>query len=143
MIQQDIPIELVQAIQESPYNQIDYDYLLAHNPPQIRIEERQIAETEAPLPIPDQLTVQNINIPSSDAHRTIRLRTYQPKNQENRPILLYFHGGAFIYGTPEQYDFIFYDLAVTLHLVIVSVDYRLAPEHPFPAALEDGNDALL
>lgn len=143
MIQQDIPIELAQAIKESPYSQIDYDYLLAYNPPQIRIEEQKIAATEEPLQIPDGLMVQNIDIPSSDANRTIRLRTYQPQGENNKPILLYFHGGAFIYGTPEQYDFIFYDLAVALTIAIVSVDYRLAPEHPFPAALNDGYDALV
>lgn len=143
MIQQDIPIELLQAIQESPYSQIDYDYLLAHNPSQIRVEEQKITTEEEPLQIPAGLVVQNTTIPTANASRTIRLRTYQPKNQENRPILLYFHGGAFIYGTPEQYDFIFYDLAIALNIVIVSVDYRLAPEHPFPAALEDGYDALL
>lgn len=143
MIQQDISIELMQAIQESPYNQIDYDYLLAHNPAQIRMEEQKIAETEESLQVPIGLTVQDTVIPSRDIDRMIRLRRYQPQSKNNKPVLLYFHGGAFIYGTPEQYDFIFYDLATTLDIVIVSVDYRLAPEHPFPAALNDGYDTLL
>jgi len=143
MIQQDISIELLQAIHESPYNQIDYDYLLAHNPAQIRIEEQQLADKEKPLAIPEGLVVENLEIPSREVNRTIRLRTYQPQEQSNLPVLLYFHGGAFIYGTPEQYDFIFYSLALALNISIVSVDYRLAPEHPFPAALEDAYDALL
>ncbi|MBB1138676.1 alpha/beta hydrolase [Myroides sp. WP-1] len=142
MIQQDIPSELVQAIKESPYSEIDYEYLVAFNPTQIRIEEQKIAETEEPLVIPVGLTVTNIEIPSRDNDRNIRLRTYCPTNQTELPVLLYFHGGAFIYGTPEQYDFIFYELASALQLVVVSVDYRLAPEHPFPAALHDGYDAL-
>ncbi|WP_353101741.1 alpha/beta hydrolase [Myroides odoratus] len=143
MIQQDISIELLQAINESPYNQIDYDYLLAHNPAQIRIEEQQLADTEEPLAIPEGLVVENLEIPSRELNRTIRLRTYRPLGQSNLPVLMYFHGGAFIYGTPEQYDFIFYPMAVALNISIVSVDYRLAPEHPFPAALEDAYDALL
>ncbi|MDR0224365.1 MAG: alpha/beta hydrolase [Myroides odoratus] len=143
MIQQDISIELQQAINESPYNQIDYDYLLAHNPAQIRIEEQQLADTEEPLAIPEGLVVENLEIPSRELHRTIRLRTYRPLGQSNLPVLMYFHGGAFIYGTPEQYDFIFYPMAIALNISIVSVDYRLAPEHPFPAALEDAYDALL
>lgn len=143
MIQQDISIELLQAINESPYSQIDYDYLLAHNPAQIRIEEQQLADTEEPLAIPEDLVVENLEIPSRELHRTIRLRTYRPLGQSNLPVLMYFHGGAFIYGTPEQYDFIFYPMAVALNISIVSVDYRLAPEHPFPAALEDAYDALL
>ncbi|MDM1043909.1 alpha/beta hydrolase [Myroides sp. 1354] len=142
MIQQDISIELMQAINESPYNQLDYDYLLAHNPKQIRLEEQKIAETEEPLVIPQDLTVTDIEIPSRDSNRNIRLRTYRPKSQNNLPVLLYFHGGAFIYGTPEQYDFLFFELASALQILIVSVDYRLAPEHPFPAALHDGYDAL-
>ncbi|MDM1407749.1 alpha/beta hydrolase [Myroides sp. DF42-4-2] len=143
MIQQDIAIELMQAINESPYSQIDYDHLLVHHPEQIRIEEQQLANKEEPLDIPEGLTVENIVIPSRNAERSIRLRTYRPSNQSKLPILLYFHGGAFIYGTPEQYDFIFYPLALAVNIAIVSVDYRLAPEHPFPAALEDGYDALL
>lgn len=143
MIQQDISIELLQAINESPYSQIDYDYLLAHNPAQIRIEEQQLADIEEPLAIPEGLVVENLEIPSRELHRTIRLRTYRPLGQSNLPVLMYFHGGAFIYGTPEQYDFIFYPMAVALNISIVSVDYRLAPEHPFPAALEDAYDALL
>ncbi|WP_353119187.1 alpha/beta hydrolase [Myroides odoratus] len=143
MIQQDISIELLQAIHESPYNQIDYDYLLAHNPAQIRIEEQQLADQEEPLAIPEGLVVENLEIPSREVNRTIGLRTYRPQGQSNLPVLLYFHGGAFIYGTPEQYDFIFYPLALALNISIVSVDYRLAPEHPFPAALEDAYDALL
>lgn len=143
MIQPPIEIELQQAILESPYNQIDYDYLLAHNPTQIRAEEQQVADTEEPLTIPADLLVDNHHIPSRAKNRSIRLRTYRPQNKNNLPVFVYFHGGAFIYGTPEQYDFIFYQLALALNILIVSVDYRLAPEHPFPAALDDGYDALL
>lgn len=143
MIQQDISIELLQAIQESPYNRIDYDYLLAHNPTQIRVEEQQIADTEEPLALPAGLLVENHDIPSREEDRSIRLRTYRPENKKNLPVFVYFHGGAFIYGTPEQYDFIFYQLALALDALLVSVDYRLAPAYPFPAALEDGYDALL
>ncbi len=143
MIQPPIEIELQQAILESPYNQIDYDYLLAHNPTQIRAEEQQVADTEEPLEIPTGLLVDNHHIPSRAKNRNIRLRTYRPQNKNNLPVFVYFHGGAFIYGTPEQYDFIFYQLALALNILIVSVDYRLAPEHPFPAALDDGYDALL
>lgn len=143
MIQPPIEIELLQAIHESPYNQVDYDYLLAHQPIQIRAEEHKIAATEAPIPIPPGLLVENHNIPSRDTDRSIRLRTYRPQGKKDLPVFLYFHGGAFIYGTPEQYDFIFYPLAIALDALIVSVDYRLAPEHPFPAALHDGYDTLL
>lgn len=137
-----IDAELLKAITDSPFNQIDYEYLLAHHPEKIREEEMNIMIKEESLPIPLPLCVENIHIPSSELQRDIRLRVYRPKGKQNLPVLLYFHGGAFIYGTPEQYDFIFFRLALDINTVIVSVDYRLAPEHPFPAAMEDGYKAL-
>lgn len=134
---------LWKAISKSPYHQIDYENLLAINPAKIREEEMNLSIQEEHLDIPKQLEVENIFIPSSDKSRTIRLKIYRPKGKKHLPILLYFHGGAFIYGTPEQYDFIFFRLASDIDLMIISVDYRLAPEHPFPAGMEDGYAALL
>lgn len=134
--------ELLAAISRSAYGEIDYETLLQHNPQKIREQEMRVSLLEADTIIPPQLDIQNRYIPSSDKGRNIRLRTYRSKEKSNLPILLYFHGGAFIYGTPEQYDFIFFRLASDLDLMIVSVDYRLAPEHPFPAAMEDGYDSL-
>lgn len=134
--------ELLAVISRSAYGEIDYETLLQHNPQKIREQEMRVSLLEADAIIPPQLDIQNRYIPSSDKGRNIRLRTYRSKEKSNLPILLYFHGGAFIYGTPEQYDFIFFRLASDLDLMIVSVDYRLAPEHPFPAAMEDGYDSL-
>ncbi|PQA93054.1 lipase [Chryseobacterium shigense] len=138
-----IDAELWEAISNSAFNQIDYESLLVNNPAKIREEEMNIIVKEGPLAIPKQLDVENIHIPSSDKFRKIRLRLYKAKGKQNLPVLLYFHGGAFIYGTPEQYDFLFFRLALDIDMMIVSVDYRLAPEHPFPAGMQDGFDALL
>ncbi|PWN71276.1 alpha/beta hydrolase [Chryseobacterium phosphatilyticum] len=138
-----IDAELWKAITKSPFNTIDYENLLVHNPAQIRNEEMKISLQDQPIPIPEILSVQYIYIPSIDSSRNIRLRIYRPKGKQNLPVFLYFHGGAFIYGTPEQYDFFFFRLAIDTEMLIVSVDYRLAPEHPFPAAMEDGYDTLL
>lgn len=135
--------ELWQAMLNSPFNAIDYENLLANDPAKIRAEEMALSLNEEPLDIPKQLDVENIEIPSFDKSREIRLRIYRPKGKQDLPVLLYFHGGAFIYGTPEQYDFIFFRLALDVDMLIVSVDYRLAPEHPFPTGMEDGYDALL
>lgn len=134
---------LWKAISKSSYNQIDYENLLANNPAEIRKEEMNLSMIEEPLEIPPQLDVENIFIRSSDKSGKIRLRIYRLKGKQNLPVLLYFHGGAFIYGTPEQYDFIYFRLASEVDLMIVSVDYRLAPEYPFPEGMEDGYDALL
>ncbi|MEL6280801.1 MAG: alpha/beta hydrolase [Pseudomonadota bacterium] len=68
-----------------------------------------------------------------------------PDSEDDRTVL-YFHGGAFIAGSPKTHRSIAWSLARAADAAIASVDYRLAPEHPFPAALEDAvaaYDALL
>lgn len=137
-----IDVALLAAITNSEFSQIDYENLLANDPAKIRDEELKLSLKALPE-VPQQLKVENIWIPSADQSGTIRLRLYRPKGKENLPILLYFHGGAFIYGTPEQYDSLFFPLALDIGALVVSVDYRLAPEHPFPAGMEDGYDTLL
>jgi len=75
----------------------------------------------------------------------VRLRLYRPDAApEGQPLasLLYLHGGGFVLGCPEMADDYLADLANAQQVVIVAVDYRLAPEHPFPAALQDGHTAL-
>jgi acetyl esterase len=57
-------------------------------------------------------------------------------------VLLYFHGGGFVVGGLDTHDNVCQRLAAESGWTVVSVDYRLAPEHPFPAALEDACAAL-
>lgn len=59
-----------------------------------------------------------------------------------RPAIIHFHSGGFILGTPEQFVSNLAAIARATGALIVSVDYPLAPEHPFPAALMDGFRAL-
>lgn len=66
----------------------------------------------------------------------IDARVYRPRNGE-LPGCVYFHGGGFVVGGIEGYDALCRVLARRLDCVVVSVDYRLAPEHPFPAGVED------
>ncbi|WP_010250322.1 alpha/beta hydrolase [Myroides injenensis] len=134
--------ELATAITQSNWDDIDYDYSLQNNPTLIRTKEQQLAQDHQESSLPSEMEIKNIFIPSRDSDRKIRLRSYRPNNQEDLPIFLYFHGGAFIFGTPEQYDTILANLALDANILIVSVDYRLAPEHPFPAAVYDGYDSL-
>lgn len=58
-----------------------------------------------------------------------------------RRTVLYLHGGAFILGSPRMYRGLTADLAQRLAAEVVAIDYRLAPEHPFPAALQDAEHA--
>lgn len=73
----------------------------------------------------------------------VALRHYRPSNTPApRPALVYCHGGGFVIGSLDSHDGLCRALAVASGIDIVSVDYRLAPEHPFPAGLDDVRAAL-
>ena len=83
-------------------------------------------------------------IPGPDGAPEFRLHIYTPKGDaKNRPAFLSIHGGAFILGVPEFEHPRCLKLAVEHGAVVVGVDYRLAPEDPFPAGVEDCYAALL
>jgi len=65
----------------------------------------------------------------------LRLRTFVPEQVD--AVFLHVHGGGFIAGSPEMTDLLHEALSTELNLAFVSVDYRLAPEHPYPAAPDD------
>jgi acetyl esterase/lipase len=70
------------------------------------------------------------------------VRLYRPAAAEPRPGLLWIHGGGYVIGSAAQDDAVCRHFADTIGLVVASVDYRLAPESPFPAPLEDCYEAL-
>jgi acetyl esterase len=67
----------------------------------------------------------------------LRYRSYRPHGSGELPILVYYHGGGFTAGDLETHDHMCRMLCAGSGCLIVAVDYRLAPEHPFPAALDD------
>lgn len=67
----------------------------------------------------------------------IRLRIYTPQGQGPFPLLHYIHGGGWVFGNPDTHDAVCRDLCVQARRIVVSVDYRLAPEHAFPVPVED------
>ena len=71
--------------------------------------------------------------PGSD----IPVRIYTPSGKGPLPVLLYFHGGGWVLGDIESSDPLCRALANASGCIVISVDYRLAPEHPFPAAVDD------
>jgi acetyl esterase/lipase len=75
----------------------------------------------------------------------VRCRVHEPVAQKapQVPALLWIHGGGYVIGTAAQDDAICASVARILGVVVVAVDYRLAPEHPFPTPLEDCYDALV
>ena len=70
----------------------------------------------------------------------VALRYYRPqgsKPDEALPALVYFHGGGWVVGDPDTHDVLCRELANGARCAVYSVDYRLAPEYPFPAAFDD------
>ncbi|NIB40284.1 alpha/beta hydrolase [Pseudomaricurvus alkylphenolicus] len=87
---------------------------------------------------------EDIYIPALDTAPDIRVRVYRPKQQESDvPGLLYIHGGGFAVGDLDQEHSGCVRIVEELGVVVISVDYRLAPEHPYPAPLEDCYSSLV
>lgn len=76
------------------------------------------------------------------AGREIPIRIYRPEGQAPFPALVYFHGGGWVIGSLDSHDSICREITNSANCVVISVDYRLAPEHKFPAAVEDAYDSL-
>ena len=73
--------------------------------------------------------------------RAIPLRVYRPDSETNG-LCLYYHGGGWVRGDLETHDGIARELCVRAQQTIIAVDYRLAPEHPYPAAVQDAYAAV-
>ncbi len=84
---------------------------------------------------PDLYRVWEHKVSCSD--RDIPVRIFAPPGEEGSRVLLFFHGGGWVTGNIDSYDAVCADMAALTGRTVVSVDYRLAPEHRFPAALED------
>lgn len=92
-------------------------------------------------PRPSLAAVQETDIPGRDG--PVPVRIYTPIDDGvRRPLLVYFHGGGWVVGSLEGYDTTCRRLALKANCNVVSVGYRLAPEHPFPAAVHDAWDAV-
>ena len=92
---------------------------------------------------PADVRIKTITIRHPHEQTRIRLRLYQPAASAGpTPVLLWLHGGGFVIGRPEMDDVSCTQFAHELGILVVSVDYRLAPRHPFPAGLHDSYLAL-
>ncbi|MEW9547744.1 alpha/beta hydrolase [Nonomuraea sp. NPDC050783] len=88
--------------------------------------------------IETDVTVEDRHVPGPDGAPEVGVRIYRPAGDgRDRPGLYWIHGGGMVMGTPRIDDAMMIDYVERLGLVVVSVDYRLAPEHPHPAPVED------
>jgi len=84
----------------------------------------------------------DLQIPT-DEGRSVAARFYDARDTRDRgPLIVFFHGGGFVFGDLDIYDAACTDIALGLDLPLLSIDYRLAPEHPWPAAIEDVVDVV-
>lgn len=79
--------------------------------------------------------VQNFTVATPEAK--IPVRMYRPRNESDLPALIFLHGGGWVVGDLDSYDWLCRSITVATGCVLFSVDYRLAPEHKFPTAVED------
>lgn len=106
-------------------------------------EWRQRAERlalEARPPAPPGLTTHDVELPSIG--RRVRIRVYRPQSSRALPAFIYMHGGGWTIGSIDTHDAITATIASETPCIVISVDYARAPEHPFPAAVEDCQAAV-
>ncbi len=109
-------------------------FLRAETPEQARAKMQALLEA-SPVPPQEIYRVEDRHIPGPVAQ--IPIRIYTPQARLPLGVLIYFHGGGWVLGGLESHDNLCRALANAAGCLVVSVDYRLAPEHPFPAAPND------
>jgi acetyl esterase len=105
---------------------------------------RQAGENMRALsgPVDERCTVEDFTIPTREG--AVAARRYHPPVAGSPPLpgVVYLHGGGFVRGSLDTHDRLCREVCVQGGLVVVSVAYRLAPEHPYPAARNDAADAF-
>lgn len=92
------------------------------------------------LPVGELATIKDVTMPGPGGE--IKMRMYDPRTTRTAgPVVVFFHGGAYVVGSIETHAGLSAEMARQLDLPVISVEYRLAPENPWPAALDDGEAA--
>lgn len=111
--------------------------------PALARESFEQASTGLVWPWPQQVARRELTAQTRDG-ASLGLRLYLPEIacDQPLPVLLYFHGGGYVVGSLDSHDGICAELAWRTPCAVLAVDYRRAPEHRFPTALFDAEDAL-
>ncbi len=127
----------VKVMQQSPPMSFD-------DIPAARTASKQMmASMKMQMPSFPNITTKDVFIPGTGGQPDVRVKIYRPKRRPRPlPALLWIHGGGYIFGDIDQESLIANQLTLAGDCTLVSVDYRLAPENPYPAPLEDCYTAL-
>jgi acetyl esterase len=106
-------------------------------PDEARAERRREARTVATRPSIPMARVESLELPGPAGSLAARLYVPPRTAPEPPPLLVYYHGGGWVIGDLETHDDPCGFLAARSGAAVLAIDYRLAPEHPFPAAVED------
>ena len=94
-------------------------------------------------PVDPQLSAKRVeNLKISPQGHELPLRLYYPEGDSPYPTVVYFHGGGWVIGDLDTHHAVCHALSKTSGCLVVAVDYRLAPEHKYPAAIEDAYAAV-
>ena len=96
----------------------------------------------APDP-PDVAELRDLKIPSAGVEIPVRLYRGRGTPAGPAPVIVFYHGGGWVLGNLDSHDSFCRSLANDAHCAVLAVDYRLAPEHKFPAAAEDAEAAVV
>ena len=111
--------------------------------PPLREVPLELLRQGSPIPIEAGAPVASVvNRKIATSAGEIPVRIYQPRASRSLPVLVYFHGGGFVLGSLDSHDSVVRSLALGADCIVVSVDYRLAPEHRFPAGVDDSAAAV-
>jgi acetyl esterase len=111
----------------------------AMTPAEARAQMEATAQSRQAEPLPvDRVEERVIPGPASD----IRLRLYWPRTAAPPPAIVYYHGGGHVIGSLDTHDLVARNLCAGAEALVASVDYRMGPEHRFPAAVDDSYAAL-
>jgi acetyl esterase/lipase len=121
----------------------EHSFTKGLGPEEARAHNRRGAEATTSRPPIPMARVEELEIPGEGG--PIPGRFYLPGGlppQTPAPLLVYFHGGGWVIGDLETHDGVCRFLAAAAGTAVLAIDYRLAPEHPFPAAVEDAASAF-
>ncbi len=125
-------LDLMAAVPSTPLAELGIDNFRA-----MREQGRHLINPTSP----DITLVKDVDVQGGDGPLAARIYDANPSDVP-RPTLVYYHGGGFVYGDLESHDPLCRRLAHHGDMRVIAIDYRLAPEHPYPAAAEDAIAAL-